>query len=85
MKKNVTLNIHKFKKNDFRSLQTKIHKKSDPKRTKKFEKWNLEIIDDSPFSLFLLHLHESEDVTQLATNTVVASCTSLFLFKPESL
>ena len=32
-------------------MQTKI-KKSDPKKDEKFETWNLESIDDSPFSLW---------------------------------
>ena len=42
-------------------------RKKWPKKDEKFEKWNLESIDDFPFSLQCLFTpSESEDITQLA-------------------
>ena len=55
---------YKAFKNTFDHCRQKFTKKRDPKKDEMFEKWNLESIDDSPFSLF--YPSESEDVTQLA-------------------
>ena len=70
--KNVTWNTYTaFKNTTFDQCRQKFTKKErEPQKDGKFEKWNLEGIDDSPFSLFS-PLWKAKTLLSWQMNTVV--------------
>ena len=72
-----TWNMHKFKKIQPSITAGKNQKTKLPQKDEKFEKWNLENIDDSPSSIFLPPLR-AKTLLSWQMNTVVAKTADYF-------